>query len=136
LILENAALARQDGSLSLWTIEGAEVLATFDRAGLISRVRDASKIVEVPVQAVTLATLLQRHQVDHIDLLVIDTEGFDYEVIKMAMADGVPRARLVRFEHLHLSTADCNACAALLASHGYRLLRDGIDTMAYRVIPS
>lgn len=132
LVLENAALGGTDGTQSLWTVEGAEVLATFDRAGLAARYGDSSKIVEVPVQTVAVKTLVDRHGIDHIDLMVIDTEGYDHEVCKMVMADGVPCPRLIRYEHLHLSAADRAACASLLASHGYRLLRDGIDTIAYR----
>jgi FkbM family methyltransferase len=129
LILENVALSETDGTQSLWSVEGAEVLASFDRAALAAR---TSKIIEVPVQTATVKTLVQRHGIDHIDLMVIDTEGYDYQVIKMTLADGVPRPRLIRYEHLHLSSADRKACAALLVSHGYRLLRDGIDTIAYR----
>ncbi len=79
---------------------------------------------------------MKRHQIQRVDLLVIDTEGFDYEAIRLALQNGLPNLpRLIRYEHLHLSTADRRKCSELLAQHDYRLHRDGVDTIAYRPPP-
>ena len=129
LILENAALAPEDGTVSLYTIAGSTLRASFNRAALVEHVGRSEPITEVPVRAVTFRSLLAHHDIRRVDLLMIDTEGFDYQVVRMALAEGV-RPRLVRYEHLHLSTPDRNACASLLANHGYRLFRDGVDTLA------
>ncbi|WP_339910421.1 FkbM family methyltransferase [Symmachiella dynata] len=133
VILENCALAQQDGTLSIYTTPGSGQLATFDRAALERRVRDRSEIISISVRAATFQTLLNQHQINRVDLLVVDTEGFDFEVIRMALQNGLPTPpRLIRYEHLHLSTADRNACAELLTRHNYLLHREGVDTLAYR----
>lgn len=132
LILENAALGEQDGTMPFYTLEGSDYLATFDRNTLAKRSPDPSKIIEIPVQVMTFATLMQKHGIQRVDLLMVDTEGFDYQIIKMALKDGLPKPRLIRYEHLHLTTSSRNACVDLLVSNGYKLLRDERDTIAYR----
>jgi FkbM family methyltransferase len=129
LILENAALAEHDGTLRLYTADGRSLRATTNRAALEQHVGRSASIREVTVPAVTFQTLRARHAITRVDLLVVDTEGFDYEVIRLALAAGI-RPRLVGYEHLHLTTPHRDACAALLGQHGYRLLRDGGDTIA------
>jgi FkbM family methyltransferase len=129
LILENAALARQAGTLTLYTVEGASLRASFNREALRKHFGDSATIVEVPVTTVTFPLLMERHRISRVDLLVVDTEGFDYQVIAMALDAGL-LPRLIRYEHLHLSSADRAACADLLGARGYRLLRDGTDTVA------
>ncbi|QDU36108.1 hypothetical protein Mal4_03910 [Maioricimonas rarisocia] len=131
LVLENAALAREDGTLPLYTVDGATYLASFDRGRLRDRVRDPARITEIPVDTVCFATLVERHAINRVDILQIDAEGFDFEIIRMALHSPLPKPRMIRYEHLHLSPADRGACADLLASHGYRMFRDGTDTMAY-----
>jgi FkbM family methyltransferase len=132
LIMENAAVAREEGTLTLWTVAGSNgQLATFDRAALLRRYPDESGVIEVPVRTISMTTLLAKHRVDHIDLLQIDAEGFDYEVIKMTLGGSRPRPRLIRYEHLHLSPADRVACVDFLGERGYKMYRDELDTVAY-----
>jgi FkbM family methyltransferase len=33
------------------------------------------------VKTISAATIFEKYQVDHVDLLQVDTEGFDYEVL-------------------------------------------------------
>jgi FkbM family methyltransferase len=131
--LENAALASFDGTAELWApLKSNGVLASFDRAALMSRVPRHSSIVPIAVRTVSMATLLRTHRVERLDLLQVDTEGFDFEVIRMLFLKSSLRPRLIRYEHLHLSNADRAACVQMLAREGYRLLPDGIDTIALR----
>lgn len=131
LDLVNLALATEDGPHTLYTAKGATLRASLDRAAFDRHLRSGVDVIEVPVQAVTFKTLRQRYSLDRVDVLLVDTEGFDYQVVRMALDEGI-RPRLVRYEHLHLSSHDRAACATLLAGCGYRLLRDGIDTLAMR----
>jgi len=66
-----------------------------------------------------------------IDLLQIDAEGYDYEIIRSIDFDTVKPA-IIHYEHMVLSEADRNACLELLASHGYRIVLQDNDTLAYR----
>jgi FkbM family methyltransferase len=158
---ENAAVGLQDGMQQLYTIRDDVSLnfltyvnqaASFDR-GLLRKLltrhlqreatpevirlfREAKRSVNecieaVPVRTLTFETLLQKHSVRHIDLLQIDTEGFDYEVIKMANLEE-RRPTLVNYEHEHLRDRDRLECWRDLKSLGYRLFTHGGDTCAYR----
>jgi FkbM family methyltransferase len=132
LILENAAVAREDGTASIWTVADSNgLLATFDKAALLRRFRDSSRIVRVPIRTVSMKTLVETHHIDRVDLLQVDVEGFDYEVLQMVLDASSLRPRLIRYEHLHLSPAERRACVNFLAGYGYKLHRDDIDTIAY-----
>ncbi len=85
--------------------------------------------MEMKVRTVTFPTLMARYDIDRVDLAVVDAEGFDDQVVRLALAAGIS-PRMIASEHLHLTTADRRACADLLTSHGYRLLRDRSDTIA------
>jgi FkbM family methyltransferase len=84
------------------------------------------------VETYTFDSLLNKHNVHRIDLLQIDTEGFDYEVIKMANLRKF-RPTLIKYEHEHLSHVDQVGSWRDLRALGYRLFTHGGDTCAYQV---
>ena len=142
--LERAAVSRHDGEAPLYrlrsvpskTPEWFDQLASLNREVLLknrSAIPDIeSLLVEERVPTVRLDTLLARHSISRIDLLVIDTEGHDYEILR-ALDFGRFRPVLLMFEHQHLSASDKAAAVALLATHGYRCQEtpEG-DTIAWR----
>jgi FkbM family methyltransferase len=88
------------------------------------------KLVQaVPVQCRTMDSLLREHSVAQVDILQIDTEGYDYNVLKLfdfaRFKPGV-----VHYEHQHLNQADRAAAEALLRGHGYHIQRNVFDTLA------
>jgi FkbM family methyltransferase len=135
LTLVNAAVSREDGTATLYTVatDGppteAQVMASFDRGLLVRQLPTGTPVVALTVPAFTLATLFRAHGVRAIDLLQIDAEGFDYEVVKM-IDFAVVRPTVIHYEHRHLSDADRVACERLLTAQGYRLAVSGIDTTA------
>mgnify|MGYP001175485734 CR=1 FL=1 len=74
--------------------------------------------------------LLCKHGVKKVDLLHIDTEGYDYQIIKMIDIKDV-RPDLILFEYKHLNKTDLVACEALLKSRGYKLLKTQSDILAF-----
>lgn len=85
---------------------------------------------EITVPVIPLRALLERHGVGRIDLLQLDTEGYDYEVLKTLDFDTLKPA-IIQFEHVHLTSAEWREACNLLASQGYRLAQAGRDTVAY-----
>lgn len=68
---------------------------------------------------------------DGIDLLHIDTEGYDYEILKQF--DFVRnQPGMVIFEHSHLSSDDYSAAVTMLQSFGYTTTRLSSDTVAMK----
>ena len=81
------------------------------------------------VPALTLNTLLAKYQLPEPDLLLIDTEGYDYAILQMVDWHSPPA--IVYYESVHLSDADLIASFELLLSKGYRLFAaDGFNTVA------
>lgn len=137
LIFENAALAHQDGEVSLYTFaegsalpEHATMLASFRRDALVHNGHAyKGEVVETRVPAITLSSLLKKHNVTRVDVLQMDTEGFDFEIIKMIDFD-IIKPSIISFESAFLSIPERHACNRLLSSHGYRLATFHVDTVA------
>jgi FkbM family methyltransferase len=137
---ENCAIARQDGTMTLYTVRPdpslpryVTRLASFDR-NIVLRQRGtvptiARFIEPVQVPAITLQTLLGKHDIDRLDWLQLDTEGFDFEIIKMLFETPF-RPRVISFESVLLSREDKLACAKALRREGYRYVTVDRDTIA------
>jgi FkbM family methyltransferase len=52
------------------------------------------------VKSISIDKLIQRFKIDHIDLLVIDTEGYDLKIIEMIEFDKI-KPKILFFEHLY-----------------------------------
>jgi FkbM family methyltransferase len=148
LILINAALADQDGTRALFKISEnlrhSEIahefqdldinqLASFDKRVILKEVHRSSKlrdyIVEEEVESISLATLMRKYNLTSVDVLVIDTEGYDFEIIKLFHLAKV-KPRIIFFEIKHLSDGDRDLCIKHLVLSGYRLNVDEADALA------
>ncbi len=143
LRFENAAIAAHDGTVTFYAVvdEGgfpdfAHGLGTLDRESILSpdnksRIPNIESLIrEIVVPSMTVATLLAKHQVEWIDLLQIDAEGYDFEILKM-FDFGKMKPSIIQFEHFHLPIEERNECFRYLASNGYRLATVYGDTIAY-----
>jgi FkbM family methyltransferase len=141
LNLCNAAISEKDGTATLYSLSrSAPVpdwmhgLASFSREHVLRHdgfVKDIARyIVESTVECVTFDTLLRRYPVGHVDVLQIDTEGFDAEILRLF---NVPARRpaIINFEHRHLSEADWNKSIEALIPLGYKIAIVQQDTLAY-----
>jgi FkbM family methyltransferase len=152
LIFENAVIGDHDGTATFYTVrQGIADLpfwlsqsASLDKEKVLGALYywrnvkqlDAipddleSMIEEVPLPALTVQSLLTKHQVEKVDLLVIDTMGFEFEILKMVPFDLIKPA-IIHFEHSMLSPAEQQACFQYLAERGYSLAKVAVDTIAY-----
>ncbi|HEY9638101.1 MAG TPA: FkbM family methyltransferase [Coleofasciculaceae cyanobacterium] len=149
LIFENSAVFDQDGTVRFYAIREEEPklpmwcyqIANLDRNRILDLLSDQKKnlnlptnietlVEEITVPAVTFKTLLSKHKVEKLDLLIIDTLGYDFEILKMIPFDLV-KPPIINFEHTLLSIDDQEACFMYLAELGYSLVQVGVDTVAY-----
>jgi FkbM family methyltransferase len=145
LAFENSAVGAEEGTRALYRFpaEGdvpdwAHGLASFDRAHLERHRREIRRegkgdveIREVEVPVITFPRLLEKHAVERVDLLQVDTEGFDYEVLRMAFAAGV-LPPMLRYEHKHLGGGTKARCKRMLVEHGYEFICYASDTLAMK----
>jgi len=157
LEFENAAIASTDGTATLYRVkeEGTNLpywyyqIASLDRERVVDVLErwktgendaqipaDVTQLIEeLPIPSLSVKTLLSKHNVDHIDLLVIDTMGFDFEILKMFPFEWI-KPSIIHFEHNHLSSDDQAACLEFLIQQGYSLAKVAVDTIAYLNAPT
>ncbi len=140
LIFENAAIGDIDGSRKLYRVNDQAKLiarwyrgiASFNKAHLI-RHRFAfanieKNIIEEDVKCLTLASLMKKHKVKKVDLLVMDVEGYEFNIIQQIQALSV-KPLVIIFEHRHMPFQQLEVCDGSLKQLGYEVtysIDDGI----------
>ena len=138
LTFENAAIAEHDGMALLYSpkhrpgLGDLTLASSFDRAA-VARISHhfGTDVEEFSLPALTIQSLLAKHDVRFIDLVQIDAEGFDDRIVAMfAHAGSLPT--IFHFEIGSLSAERCRTCFDLLAELGYLIATVGLDAVAYR----
>lgn len=141
--IEQVAIADHEGTMPFYHLRKAEpgekvweyyhALGSFRRDVLVSHdflIPDiVDRVVETEVPCTTLANLWRRSGLGELDLLAIDTEGYDFEILRTVDFTTI-RPRVVVYEHVHLSPTDRQSAQDLLRDHGYRFFEHGLDTAA------
>jgi FkbM family methyltransferase len=136
---KRAAIGPQAGNSTLFRIRPGSIgpewlfqLASFDRSILLRHAPFVpgleQMIITETVPTITVEQLLAELPARP-NVLVIDTEGYDFELIKLW---NVPRRKpeIILYEHKHLTTADQAACRQHLIENGYRVHPLDQDTVA------
>lgn len=89
-----------------------------------------SPLDPVDVDCMTVDSLLEKHNLRVLDVLVCDTEGYDLEILKMVDFDRF-QPKLILIEVLHLRPPELAEAQELLARHHYEYYTDGWDLVAY-----
>jgi FkbM family methyltransferase len=89
------------------------------------------RITSQTVKCLSFHSVVRESSLREIDMLQIDTEGYDYEIIKMAFSAGfVPP--ILAFEWQHLDRQAMWACRCDLIKHGYSWLLSKGDVIAVK----
>ena len=107
LRFENVAIATENGRMPMYRVKvGApfpawyQGMASFRRENLARQGIGDSYIEELWVEAVTLRSLFDRHGIDRVNLLQVDTEGYDCQIVMSALeSDILPD--IINYEHCH-----------------------------------
>ncbi|MEO5995916.1 MAG: FkbM family methyltransferase [Chitinophagaceae bacterium] len=142
LIFENVAIGQPNEGLKFYRLkksENTDIPFWYDQLGsfnkeVILKHKDhipnmEELLIEEPVEVRSFEYLIKKHNVGRINLIHIDTEGYDYEVIKLINFDEVA-IDVILFENNHLSAADYAACIELLRKNKFNeIVKLGHDTM-------
>lgn len=150
--LERCAIAPTRGELPLYRLgftnaRWATGLSSFDKRSLLDHIergyvdrkaqadgialpksRDEYLTTEV-VPTMSPNDLLDKHGIRKLDVLCIDTEGFDFEVLKLVDWKRF-HPSVVLFESKNLSDQDFLDAQKLMKTHGYELFWQRGDTIA------
>jgi FkbM family methyltransferase len=142
----NKAVFHHDGETVMYKVkeenekdlpDWAKGIASLDKDHHRRSKTDAKYMEEVKVQCCTFSTLLKEAKIEgKLDLLLLDTEGFDYHIIKMIDFKAI-QPKLIYFEHYHHSgVMDKNQvhdCLGILLENGYNFHFDKYDCLAYKI---
>ncbi len=86
-----------------------------------------ANIVVDKVRCMTMHDLLEKHELTDVDLLQIDTEGYDYQILRtIDFQQFTPR--YINYERIHLKKNEPR-CRTIMLDNGYRLHDHGQDTL-------
>lgn len=106
-------------------------IASFSKDHLLRIARD-EHIISSRVACSAPSSWLQEYKIDRISYLQIDTEGYDYEILRLIDLDFC-RPRAILLEYANLSQADRISCHAYLAEKGYDTMINGEDLLAFNL---
>jgi len=130
LTLLQAAIAEEPGKRELYCRRGeASMAASFVREHLRKHGIPDKEIVTMPVPCHTVESALAAAGLEHVDLIQIDAEGYDWQILR-AIDFSRLRPAILRFEYRHMGDRDADACLAHLARHGYQFLTEERDIIA------
>ena len=138
LQFENSAISNKDGDINFYIspnnmlsslhndewFKGRNYGKSYDRRISLG----GSKLISI--NSMTLKSLLLKYDIKGIDLLQIDTEGYDLEILKQ-IDFRLIKPKMICFEHHHFSQEEIQPCYESLRNSGYSIMKIGMDTFAY-----
>ena len=128
----NKAIASDTGKKKLFTLEGENLpnwtkgMASFIKENILDHEQQipniSQYIVSKDIETICFNDLLE--DINEMDLLLIDTEGYDGEIIKMFPFHKL-KPKLIRFESKHIGIIDLDLVLNILQKNGYLISRDG-----------
>jgi len=108
-------------------------IASFNKSHLLSGIKKIPDIeryiIEEKVSCISLSELFSGADIHQLSFLQIDTEGYDFEIIKMIDFTRY-KPRIIRYECSTLSPEDNQSCIDLLTAQGYYFFDEGNDIIA------
>ena len=102
-------------------------------------VPNAGYMEQVKVKCMSFANFVKSNGIDSLDLLLIDTEGYDYQIL-MSIDFTLIKPRMIRFEHgvrdKVMSPDNFTAVCSHLNSFGYQIIAESYDATAYLLDPT
>ncbi len=144
LFFENIAIADENSFKDFYTIKEVKdntlpswynQLSSFRLETIMSHkyyIPNLEQLIEKQsVPTLTLQTIIEKYEIKHLDILHVDTEGYDFEIIKTIDFQKFCPSILM-FEHQHLSEKEYYSCLRMVRKYFRHLRRnsDG-DTICY-----
>jgi FkbM family methyltransferase len=131
----NAAIAEVDGARLLYGHPHDGDGTTTGNAGSSLHPIPGS-LFNIPVKTITCETLNKFVRLDLVDLLIVDTEGYDYRVIKQFFDLDVRPKKIITenmIGHHYMDTNEESLKRQLLTDNGYLLKEDNGHDLFYEL---
>jgi len=105
-------------------------IASFDKDHHKKVKIDSKDIIVEKVVSEKLMTIISDNYIyEQLDYFQIDTEGYDYEILKM-LDFNMLKPKIIKFEIVNLNELDFELSKKLLLNQGYYLIKEGNDMVA------
>jgi FkbM family methyltransferase len=143
LQLDRAAIGESDGSTliyrldetpdsSLWLDQIPSLDPELVRRNASQFGQAEASLVTETVPGLSVDTLLRKYEVRQLDLLVIDTEGWDWRILRQFDLAAL-QPKLILYEHQHLSALEKKEADEFLRAEGYEwIATEEGDTVAWK----
>ena len=144
IYLENKALTIEGGNLKFYYLKKSNnpnLPQWYDQIGSFnlevlkkhkSSIPDFENLLtHSEVKTTNFDEIIKEYKLKNIDLIFIDTEGYDYEIIKMIPFEKISPS-IILFEHKHLSKKDFNESLKKLTNLGYKHFLTRDDFLFYK----
>lgn len=95
----------------------------------LSREEAEKRISTITPNIISIEDIIKKHNIDSVDLLQIDAEGYDFEIIK-TIKSNFPK--IINFESMNLTRRDWREFARWANDNNYGYFRGKQDTMAIK----
>lgn len=100
---------------------------------------NADLMEQVKVRCVSFSDFIKDNDIDQLDLLLLDTEGYDYEIL-LSIDLTIIKPRIIRFEHGVRDKVMSSEQFILICNHlnsqGYQIIAESYDATAYLLDPN
>ncbi len=145
VLLENIAIAESDGLRDFFVVaedaaspDWLEGCSSLQKETILSHkpyFPDVEQYIRTEkIICMTVASLLSRHKIERLDLLILDTEGYDANIIR-SIDFNIIRPTIIYYEHCHLEQEINSDLMGFLTGFGYSLHIDGGNTLAHFTHP-
>ena len=97
-------------------------MASFEESHLINHGVKPNHIHSTDVDCTTFKDLIEQYNFNKLDLLIIDTEGYDNVLVKNFIEDTKIRP-LIIFEWIHMKKNDAKNVIELLEANNYKFFK-------------
>lgn len=128
VVVANVAVADSNGTRTMWSDRGGRhAVSTFrPERNILRHERD---LLTVDVDCMTFTTLMEQYGLDDLDILQIDTEGYDLEVMRLVDLDRF-HPSVIHLEFYLLPIDERLELFDILDRHGYAWRSIGADLIA------
>ena len=141
IVFENVAIAQEEGSKEMFYIPiehvkagevpkwGAGVSSFYEDRNALAFDNVKPFVKKRQVDCITLEALLVKHDVEKIDVLQIDAEGYDYHILKQLDFSRF-KPKVINLELVNMPKSEQHECKKILDKQGYLYIKAGYDLLA------
>ena len=112
-------------------VDWLNVLSSFDKNHLIKHGIKKNHIISKKISCVTFQKIIEDFNYNNLDLLIVDTEGYDCTLINNFI-DTIDLRPLIIFEWIHAKTPEITKLLDKLKYKDYHFLKSGRDLICYQ----